>query len=38
MQLFLAVNIYGDADQRKREMAVGVDDIVGRHLTALAGK
>jgi hypothetical protein len=37
-QLFLAVNIYEDADQRKREMTLGIDDIVGRHLAALAGK
>ena len=37
-QLFLAVNIYEDADQRKREYTMGVDEVVGRHLAALAGK
>lgn len=37
-QLFLAVNIYEDAEQRKREMTLGIDDIVGRHLSAMAGK
>jgi len=37
-QLFLAVNVYEDADQRKREMVLGIDDVVGRHLQALAGK
>lgn len=37
-QLFLAVNIYEDGEKRKREMTLGIDEIVTRHLTALAGK
>lgn len=36
MQLFLAVNIYEDPDQRKREFALGFDDTVQRHLGAVA--